>query len=217
MYRVADAVFGAMAALVPDGVTAAGEGGSYLMRISGADQAGREFLCVDLVQGTWGARASRDGIDGLANMQANHTNTPVEALEANFPIRVERHSLVPDTGGLGKFRGGLSIERSWRYLGSRPGVFRSRSDRRRFPPYGLFGGQAGAPSRLTLERLGKEPVEMDSKAVFELLPGDLVTLRIAGGGGWGAPSERAPALIAADLKEGKISAERARSANGTAG
>lgn len=208
-YRVGDAVFGAMAQFVPEGVTAAGEGGSYLMRISGEDAEGRHFLCVDLVQGTWGARASRDGVDGVANLQVNHTNTPVEALESNFPIRVEAHSLVPDTGGAGRFRGGLAIERSWRYLGSGPGSFRSRSDRRRYPPYGLVGGEPGMPSRLTLEREGEEAVEMDSKATFALRPGDLVRLRIAGGGGWGDPSERDHRQVAADIREGKVTAERA--------
>lgn len=213
-YRVGDAVFGALAQFVPEGVTAAGEGGSYLMRIGGTDDGGREFLCVDLVQGTWGARAERDGVDGLANLQANHTNTPVEAVEANFPVRVESHTLVPDTGGAGRYRGGLAIERSWRYLGAGRGSFRSRSDRCVYPPYGLFGGRSGLPSRLTLERGGAPPTEMASKATFDLQPGDLVTLRIAGGGGWGQPSERDPRLIAADIREGKISVASARAEYG---
>lgn len=214
VYRVGDSVFGAMANFVPEGVTAAGEGGSYLMRISGKDEAGHDFLCVDLIQGTWGARVAKDGIDGLSNLQANHTNTPVEVLEANFPLRVETHSLVADTGGAGKYRGGLSIERSWRYLGSAPGVFRSRSDRHRFPPYGLFGGESGAPSELWLDREGQERVQLHAKAVFELLPGDLVTLRIAGGGGWGPPQERDRQQILADLRAGKITPERARESYG---
>ena len=214
MYRVGDALFGAFAQLVPEGVTAAGEGGSYLMRIGGTDADGGRFLCVDLVQGTWGARAGRDGIDGLANIQANHTNTPIEVVEANFPLRVESHGFVPDSGGPGAHRGGLALERSWRYLGTGPGFLRSRSDRARFPPYGLFGGEPGAPSRLELERNGEPVRDLESKAVIELLPGDLVRLTIAGGGGWGPAGLRAQAAIAADLAEAKITEAHAIAAYG---
>lgn len=123
------------------------------MRFSGRTRRGEPFLCVDLVQGTWGARCAKDGIDGLADVQVNHTNTLVEVIEANFPIRVECHELLPDSGGPGTWRGGLAIRRSWRYLGHGEGLLRSRSDRQRFPPYGLFGGQPGAPSRLVLQRV----------------------------------------------------------------
>lgn len=214
MYRVGDALMGAFATFVPHGVTAAGEGGSYLMRISGRDHDGRDFLCVDLVQGTWGARDAQDGIDGLANLQANHTNTPIEVVESNFPIRVESHGFVPDTEGPGQFRGGLSLERAWRYLGSSEGVFRSRSDRSRFRPYGLAGGGPGAPSRLELLRDGQPPRVMHSKAVFPLLPGDLVRLTMAGGGGWGDSAERDHAALARDIREGKISLEHAREVYG---
>lgn len=209
-YRVGDAVFGALATFAPEGVAAAGEGGSYLMRISGRDVEDRQFLCVDLVQGTWGARVAKDGIDGLSNLQANHTNTPIEVLEANFPIRVESHTLVPDTGGAGRFRGGLAIERSWRYLGGAPGVFRSRGDRRHFPPYGLFDGRPGAPSELWLERAGEERVELETKAVLEIRPGDLVRLHTAGGGGWGPAQDRDPERVQADVRSGKVTPEQAR-------
>lgn len=213
-YRVGDVLMGAFAQIAPHGVTAAGEGGSYLMRISGTTAEGRPFLCVDLVQGTWGARQTKDGIDALSSLQANHTNTPIEVVEANFPIRIESHTLVPDTGGLGKHRGGLAIERSWRYLGRDKGVFRSRSDRRKFPPYGLFGGHTGTPSRLVLERDGQPPVEQESKAVIELRPGDLVRLTIASGGGWGDPLERDPERVLKDVREEKVSLAHARDAYG---
>jgi N-methylhydantoinase B len=214
IYRVGDALLGAFAHIAPHGVTAAGEGGSYLMRFSGTTARGEPFLCVDLVQGTWGARCAKDGIDGLASFQVNHTNTPIEVIEANFPLRVESHALVPDSGGPGTYRGGLAITRSWRYLGQGEGLLRSRSDRQRIPPYGLFGGCPGAPSRLVLERPGQEPVALYSKAVVTLQPGDLVRLTIAGGGGWGPPLERDPDLVLRDVREGKVSLAHAREAYG---
>jgi N-methylhydantoinase B len=209
MYAVGDTLFGAFASFVPTGVTAASDGGSYLMRFSGTDSHGASFLCVDLVQGTWGARSDKDGVDGLANIQANHTNTPIEVVEANFPMRVESHTFVPDTEGPGEFRGGLALERSWRYLGAGEGGFRSRADRSRFPPYGLFGGGSGAPCRLVLERPGEKPVVLGGKAVIKLQPGDLIRLQLAGGGGWGDPRSRAPEAVAEDVKEGKVSLKRA--------
>ncbi len=212
MYRVGETVLGAFAQFVPEGVTAASDGGSYMMRLGGRTVRGDSFLCVDLMQGVWGARCSKDGIDGVANLQVNHTNTPAEVIEANFPIRVESTNLAPDTGGPGRYRGGLATERSWRYLGQGEGFLRSRSDRQRFPPYGLFGGGAGAPSRLVLERPGEAPVELYSKAVIPLQPGDLVRLTLAGGGGWGPAGERDPERVLEDVREGKISLAQARDA-----
>lgn len=209
-YRVADALCGALAKLVPDGVLAGCEGGTYLMRLGGKNSAGQPFLCVDLVMGTWGARAERDGIDGLSNPVANHTNTPVELIESRYPVRVESHALVPDSGGPGKFRGGLAIERSWRYLGPDEGFMRSRGDRHRFPPYGLEGGGHGAPSALFLQRAGEGEVEIPLKGIVALRRGDVVRLRIAGGGGWGDPTERDRDRVARDLREGKVSATAAR-------
>ncbi|MBI2322514.1 MAG: hydantoinase B/oxoprolinase family protein [Chloroflexi bacterium] len=214
VYRAAEVVIGALARLVPEGAIAGCEGGSYLMRFSGRTRRGEPFLCVDLVQGTWGARCAKDGVDGLADVQVNHTNTPVEVIEANFPIRVECHELVPDSGGPGSWRGGLAIRRSWRYLGQGEGLLRSRSDRQRFPPYGLCGGRPGAPSRLVLQRVGEAPVEMHGKAVVALQPGDLVELTIAAGGGWGLAYERDPARVLADARGGKVSIAHAREAYG---
>lgn len=210
MYRVGETLIGAMAQIVPEGATAASEGGSYLMRIGGRTERDDPFLCVDLIQGSWGARRAQDGIDGVANIQVNHTNTPIEVVEAHFPIRVESHALVEDTGGPGENRGGLSIERSWRYLGRGEGLLRSRSDRRRFPPYGLAGGGTGAPSLLHLERPGEPPRLLDTKAVEPIRPGDLIRLRLAGGGGWGPPDRRDPDRVLADVRAGKVSILQAR-------
>jgi N-methylhydantoinase B len=203
-YRVGEVVFGAMAKAVPDGVLAAGEGGSYVMRIGGTRHDGQQFLCLDLVQGTWGARRSRDGIDGVANVQANHMNTPMELIEANYPIRVERHALVPDTGGAGTFRGGMAIERWWRYLGHGPGFLRSRVDRVSTRPYGLFGGEPGAAAAVTVVANDGAERPVIGKGTVPLLPGELVKLRIAAGGGWGDPAERDQVLVDRDLREERI-------------
>ncbi len=103
-------------------------------------------MLFDLVAGTWGARPTKDGNDGLTNPGAVISNIPAEVMELEYPVRLEQYSLTRDSGGAGKYRGGLAVTREWRYLGDQPANLNMRSDRRDHPPYGLFGGKPGAPS-----------------------------------------------------------------------
>src|SRR5258705_13283780 len=116
-FRVLDSVNGALAQLVPDRVGAAGEGGNTLA-IFGSDRpdGGGRFIFYELVVGTWGGTPEHDGNDGLTNPASLAANIPVEGAEAEFPIRIERYGLVPDSGGEGRHRGGLAVERGWRCL-----------------------------------------------------------------------------------------------------
>src|ERR1700674_3295330 len=95
--------------------------------------------------GSWGARAGQDGPEGISNPAANLSNQPIELIEAELPLRVVRYGLVQDSGGPGKFRGGLAYTREWRLLADEA-VYTVRSDRRSHPPYGLGGGLPGSPS-----------------------------------------------------------------------
>ena len=115
---------GALAQLVPDRVPAAGEGGSTLAFFTGTGDGG-PWVYSELVVGTWGGRPVSDGNDGLANPCASMANIPVEVAETEWPIVVERYGLVPDSGGAGRFRGGLAVERVWRCVA--PGHDRPRA------------------------------------------------------------------------------------------
>jgi N-methylhydantoinase B/oxoprolinase/acetone carboxylase alpha subunit len=205
-FRALDAVNGALAQLVPHRVGAASEGGNTLA-VFGADRpdgSGR-FIFYELVVGTWGGTPEADGNDGLTNPASLAANIPVEVAESEFPIVVERYALVPDSGGAGKHRGGLAIERVWRCLTPNTSLI-VRSDRSAHPPYGLHGGAPGAlSSNLLIHPDGSEEA-LPSMFSTTIQAGDVFVHRTAGGGGWGDPAERDPQLIADDLADGKVSA-----------
>jgi len=203
-FRVLDAVNGALAQLVPTRVGAAGEGGNTLA-IFGADRpdGGGRFIFYELVVGTWGGTPEHDGNDGLTNPASLAANIPVEVAEAEFPIRIERYGLVPDSGGDGAHRGGLAVERVWRCLTPDTSLI-VRSDRAAHAPYGLQGGRPGAlSSNVLIHADGTEEV-LPSMFSITIQPGDVYIHRTAGGGGWGDPARRNPERITADVADGKV-------------
>jgi len=207
-YRVSDVMNGALAQLVPARVPAAGEGGSTLAFFSGR-HAGEPFVYSELVVGTGGGRPVADGNDGLANPCASMANIPVEVAESDWPIVIERYGLVPDSGGAGRYRGGLAIERIWRV--TVPGtLLQVRSDRQVHRPYGLAGGQPGAASSNLLLRADGSIERMPPMFGAALEPGDVFHHRMPGGGGWGDPLERDPEAVAEDVCDEKISRAAAR-------
>jgi N-methylhydantoinase B len=136
-------------------------------------------------------------------------NIPVEVAESEFPIVIERYGLVPDTGGAGRHRGGLAIEREWRCLTHDTSLI-VRSDRRSHPPYGLEGGGPGATSINILRRPDGSEEELQSMLSTTIGAGDVFYHRTAGGGGLGNPFERDPKAVAADVADEKVSALAAR-------
>lgn len=212
-YRMIDCLLGALAQAVPERVTADGQGGATLPSIGGYHN-GRPFVFVETTMGTWGATATHDGQDGVAHMGANQSNVPIELIEQEYPLRVEEYGLVPDTGGPGRFRGGQSIVREFRILADEV-TFTVRSDKRRFPPYGLQGGSVGTsswniinpgPQQRALPVLTTEPVT--------LRKGDVWRHIMAGGGGFGPAFERDPAHVLRDVRLGRVSVPHARDAYG---
>jgi N-methylhydantoinase B len=208
-FRLSDALFGALAQVVPHKVPAAGEGGNSLIIIGGYNRKREPFVMFDLMAGTWGARPTKDGNDGLTNPGSVISNIPAELMELEYPVRVEEYSLTNDSGGAGKFRGGLAVRRDWRYLGELPASLSVRSDRRDFPPYGLFGGGTGAPSSNLINRGTSSEQILRTKVTGVLKPGDLMSHTQAGGGGWGNPLERDPAAVLADVLNDKVSIAKA--------
>ncbi len=213
-FRIADALLGALAQIVPDRTPAAGEGGNSLFIFSGYQEDGEAYILFDFVCGTWGARPNKDANDGLTNPGSVMSNIPAELMELEYPVQLEQYVLVPDTGGAGKYRGGVALVRDWRVL-AEEAIVSARSDRRKHPPYGLQGGLPGSPS-MTIVNPEGEAVVQPTKGTFEIRKGDLVRHQLAGGGGWGNPLERDPQKVLKDVLNEKVSLAKGRELYGVA-
>ncbi len=212
--RIADTVFGALAQAVPDLIPACGSNLPDVgVSFGGTDAAGRSFVYLEFLLASWGGGPDRDGMDACTGTLVNYSNTPAEMVEADVPIAVERYALVPDTGGPGRFRGGLAVERHLRFKAD-GATLQIRSDRRDHPPYGLNGGKAGAPSDVVIRRADGRVQPQVAKFLTTVNDGDLFKVRLAGGGGHGDPLTRDPAAVLADVREEKLTAQHARDAYG---
>ncbi len=207
-FRMTDVVFGALSGLLPDRVLAAGEGGNTLVIIGGQRQDRSHYVYYELLSGTWGARPDRDGNDGLCNPANVASNIPVEQAECEYPVRIDRYGLVCDSGGAGRFRGGMAIDREWTLL-SGEAHLAIRSDRRDHLPYGLNGGRPATGSTNVLYS-GDGREELPTMISTSMSAGDRIYHRQAGGGGWGSPMDRDTAAVARDVKNGRVSVSQAR-------
>ncbi|MBA2449868.1 MAG: hydantoinase B/oxoprolinase family protein [Chloroflexi bacterium] len=203
-FRIIDAIFGALAGALPDRVPAASDGGLTIVGIGGYRRDREPFVLVELLSGSWGGRPDRDGIEGMPNLGANISNIPVEMVEVGYPLRIERYGFVPDTGGAGKYRGGLSILRDFRFL--EDASLTVRSDRQKILPFGLHGGREGTPAMNLLVKANGEREVPPSKFLRHVKAGDLLQHVMAGGGGFGDPLERDPEAVLRDVREERLSA-----------
>lgn len=213
--RVADVIFGALAPALPAEVIAATNGANSAWVFSGLHpQSGQYYVYLETIGGGSGARATRDGLDGVQVHVTNTSNLPVECLEMEYPLLVEEYSLVEDSGGPGRFRGGLGLRRTIRLLG-REATFLGTLERQRFAPWGLFGGREGGRGSIVLNLGTPGQRALGSKvAGLSLQEGDAVTIVTPGAGGYGPPTERDRARLARDGRESKVSAEVARDVYG---
>ena len=207
-YRVFDTIMRALAQVVPERAIAGSEGGPYLMA-AGGQFRGRQFVLNEMLVGTWGARADRDGIEGISNPAANLSNQPIEMIEAEMPVEVLQYGFLADSGGAGRNRGGLSFVREFRFL--QPTGFNLRGDRRDHPPYGLEGGGTGGPSSHTHITADGTELSLPTMPMhgFAAARDDIFRLVGAGGGGYGDAMERDPARVLADVVAEKVSIEGA--------
>jgi N-methylhydantoinase B len=214
-YRTYETLMGALAQVVPDRVVAPGDGGPTLIAIGGYED-GRPFVLAEVLVGCWGARATRDGLEGVSNPLANLSNQPIELLESELPLRVLGYGLVPDSGGPGRHRGGLAYTRSYELLADEA-VLTVRSDRRFHRPYGLEGGRHGGGSANEIRSVdGVRSVPPMPMEALKLRRGDVFRHTSPGGGGVGSPFERDPAAVLEDVLDGKVTAEAARAEYGVA-
>ncbi len=206
-FRIIDAVFGALAKVLPDRVMGASDGGLTLVGISGRREgSGRPYSLLELLSGSWGGRPDRDGLEGMPNLGANVSNIPVEQIEVGYPIRIDQYGFLPDSGGAGQYRGGVSIVRDFRVL--QDSVLTVRADRQKIMPYGVNGGRDGTPSANILNPDGEAQV-LPSKFSRRILRGDVFRHITAGAGGWGEPLRRDPRSVARDVRNGLLSRGRA--------
>jgi N-methylhydantoinase B len=176
-------------------------------------QTGSYYCFLETFGGGYGGRAASDGPDAVQAHGQNTENAPVEETELNYPVRVAQLSLVEDSDGPGRFRGGLGLRKD--YLFDRPTTFTVLADRTVRGPAGAFGGHDGRPAEFVLVRGGDE-TRLSPKSTFEVEAGDVVSYRTCGGGGYGPPGERDPELVRRDVREGKVSAARALEIYGVA-
>ena len=207
-YRVFDAMLGALAQVVPDRIPAAGEGGNTVVCLSGKKDNGEGYIIVDMVCGAWGARPHADGVEAITNASQNLSNTPVETLEAQHPVRVEAYELVADSFGAGRYRGGLGVLRSYRVLAD-DALLQLRADRMKFRPYGLQGGLPASPAINALQH-GGETRFLPSKVGITIARNDVVSHTQPGGGGFGNPLDRPLEDIEQDVWNHKMTAAFAR-------
>jgi N-methylhydantoinase B len=202
--RIVDVLLGALAKAVPGKIPAASCGSMTNISLGGIDSKdGRIYTYYETIGGGMGARPYADGVDGVHTHMTNTQNTPIEALEMEFPLRVEKYEFRPKSGGQGEFRGGCGIERAIRLLRGRAklSILAERFTTR---PYGLLGGLEGEGGSATTIRNNGREVGLKSKDEIMLEAGDLLIVDTPGGGGYGNPSERDSSRALADIKNGLI-------------
>ena len=209
-HRIATAVFGALADLMPERIPAAYYAISYVYALQTTNPQGKRQVYFDIEVGGWGGHANGDGASALSCGLHNNTNAPIEMVEARYPVTFTRYGLIPDSGGAGRFRGGLGLVRAWR-LDAAEGSLSTNFERFRHAPYGIKGGEPGSLSRTTVTRADGSQASLRSKVSgVALRRGDIVTIETSGGGGYGPPEERDPARLTRDLEDGMVTPEKAR-------
>jgi N-methylhydantoinase B len=206
---VIDTILKALAPALPGRIPAGHKGDMGGCSIGGFRADGRRFLLMNIFGGGWGGRPHEDGESASVSIcQGDVRSAPVELQEIQYPFLIERFALRADSGGAGLHRGGLGVELTYRAL--QKAVTNVNCERTKDPPWGLHGGKPGAVNEaLLVRRDGSEQTLLKATGV-PMEPGDRLTFRSAGGGGWGDPGARDPAALAEDIAKGYVSREAAR-------
>jgi N-methylhydantoinase B len=202
--RNVDALLKAFAQMIPEKVCAAGQGTMNNVTVGGEESTSGRWSFYETIGGGMGASSEVDGADGVHVHMTNTMNTPIETIETSYPIRLIKYELRADSGGPGKRRGGVGIERSWMLLADSATVS-ILAERNKIPPWGLNEGKPGALGEFFL--LGSDGTrrKLNSKSSFGMMKGDILIIRTPGGGGFGNPCERDPQLVLRDVLNGFVS------------
>ncbi len=208
-FRVCHTLFGAMAQALPGRVPAAWGGGEAGLTFGGYHPNGEAWVYLEFDNdGPRGGGPYIDGADGLGAPIHNGANTPVESIEADHPLLVERYALLADSGGAGRFRGGMGIVREFRIL-AEDATFQLRSDRHDIRPWGVEGGLPGTATENCINP-DQENRQIPAKHLMTLNKGDVYRLTQAGGGGYGDPLDRQVHAVLADVEQEKMSVDYVR-------
>lgn len=210
LQRVLDCVIQALAPVLPGKATGGNSASVMSISYSGFDKVANQYwMCAEVNEGSYGARATKDGMDSVDNLLANTRNVPIEEIEMHFPLRGERYELRPDPPGAGKWRGGIGVVRTNRFLVD--GFISTGGDRHTEAPVGIFGGQPGLTGTLTKNpgEAGEESWPAKTTGLL-MKAGDMIQFVGPSGGGYGDPAERDPELVLADWLDDYVTVEQAR-------
>ena len=207
VHAMVEALFAALSHAVPARARADGCGSRSIIIGGRSTSAGKTYVQYEIVGGGAGGRATKDGASGTSVNQSNAKIASIEIIESEFPTRVQRFELIKDSGGAGKFRGGLGILRE--YINLADARFSIRSSKHAIPPLGAADGEAGRTGDLTINPGDDEKHLPTRYADYPLKAGDIFRLETPGGGGLGNPFEREPAHVLADVTQGYVSQMRA--------
>jgi N-methylhydantoinase B len=213
---VVDTIFKALAPAIPDRIPAAHHGllGGSIVFLGRDPKTGSNFVLQSLEGGGWGGRPTGDGESASVSVcQGNVKNSPIESMEIKTPVIVEERSLRPDSGGGGRFRGGLGIDVRVRNLVEGKWNL-ARPRRRKCPPWGLWNGGDGGGAEYFLRLAGSDEFNSVDQIMRPVPALSEVIIRTGGGGGWGDPFERDPDAVLIDVLEGLVSVEAAKQTYG---
>jgi N-methylhydantoinase B len=203
-HRLATTLLGALHQAVPDRIPAAYYGTSYVCTFQTIGESHEQHVLVEIEVGGGGAHPQQDGPNAYSCGMHNNSNIPIEMIESELPLTIARYELLPDTGGAGRYRGGLGLAREWR-VDCPEAVFTANLERFKFRPYGLAGGLPGSSGRLFLIRAGRSQALPSKVGNLRLQRGDIVRLETSGGGGFGDAVQRSAAAITDDREQGYVS------------
>jgi len=206
---VLDCVIRALAPVLPERATAGNSAHVMSVSYSGYNQGrGQYWVCVEVNEGAYGARLTKDGLDAVDNLMANTRNVPCEEIEMRYPLRVERYELRPESPGAGRTRGGIGALRDVRFLSD--GFFSCNGDRTLEAPKGIFGGRDGLPARVLLNPDQQNEQVLPSKSSGRRMKaGDLIRIVGPNAAGYGDPALRDPVQVVSDVADGFIGREEA--------
>ncbi len=209
--RLRSVIFGAFSQAIPEKMPAAPAGNNCIVNVMTMDERrGRNVISsVNPVVGGGGAMPHRDGTNGSGADAAYLRNTPIEITEIETPVEITRYGLTPDTGGAGRWRGGLATTLEFRVFAPDSRVTARNRDRSRFRPWGTLGGKAAGLSDMVVNPGTARETQLGNIDYAVLQPGDVLHIHSAGGGGRGNPLEREPWRVAQDVARGYVTTDAA--------